>query len=206
MLRIGIFGGSFSPIHIGHISAAEHFMSRMWLDVLFVIPTGESPAKGEHDVCASAEDRLEMCRRAFSGKEGVIVSDMEIVRGGKSYTADTLRHLSGDDVRLFLLLVTDKILTLDRWRDVDEIFKLSYPVYIRRDSDASADELIVEKVTELRNRYGKNIVRIDAPVIELSSSEIRQKIARGESVSGLVPDGVFDYVRERGLYGSQNNS
>ncbi len=199
MLRVGIYGGAFAPIHIGHVEAAKSFMEQMWLDVLFVIPTGTSPHK-EMSGGASDADRLEMCRLAFEGIEGVIVSDMEIRRQGKSYTVDTLRELTADDRRLFLLCGTDMILTLDRWKDPDEIFSLSYPVYIRRESDESLDEKLIEKVTEYRNKYGKNVVRIKAPAIEVSSSLVREKIARGEDIDALVPTAVAKYIKEKGLY------
>lgn len=149
---------------------------------------------------ASDADRLEMCRLAFEGIEGVIVSDMEIRRQGKSYTVDTLRELTADDRRLFLLCGTDMILTLDKWREADEIFKLSYPVYIRRESDESLDEKLIEKVTEYRNKYGKNVVRIKAPAIEVSSSLVREKIARGEDIDALIPTAVAKYIKEKGLY------
>lgn len=199
MLRVGIYGGAFAPIHIGHVEAAKAFMEQMWLDVLFVIPTGTSPHK-EMSGGASDADRLEMCRLAFEGIEGVIVSDMEIRRQGKSYTVDTLRELTADDRRLFLLCGTDMILTLDKWREADEIFKLSYPVYIRRESDESLDEKLIEKVTEYRNKYGKNVVRIKAPAIEVSSSLVREKIARGEDIDALIPTAVAKYIKEKGLY------
>ena len=199
MLRIGIYGGAFAPIHIGHVEAAKAFMAQMWLDVLFVIPTGTSPHK-QMSAGATDADRLEMCRRAFEGVEGVIVSDLEIRRQGKSYTVDTLRELSGEDRRLFMLCGTDMILTLDTWKDPDEIFRLSYPVYIRRESDEALDDKLIEKVTGYRNKYGKNVVRINAPAIEVSSSAVREKLARGESVEGLVPSSVAEYIKEKGLY------
>ena len=199
MLRIGIYGGAFAPIHIGHVEAAKAFMAQMWLDVLFVIPTGTSPHK-QMSAGATDADRLEMCRRAFAGVEGVIVSDLEIRRQGKSYTVDTLRELSGEDRRLFMLCGTDMILTLDTWKDPDEIFRLSYPVYIRRESDEALDEKLIEKVTGYRNKYGKNVVRINAPAIEVSSSAVREKLLRGESVEGLVPPSVAEYIKEKGLY------
>ena len=199
MLRVGIYGGAFAPIHLGHIAAAKEFMSQMWLDVLFVIPTGVSPHK-EMSVGATAADRLKMCELAFEGVDGVIVSDMEIRRGGKSYTVDTLEALSDSDRRLFLLCGTDMILTLDTWHSTDRIFELSYPVYIRRENDSDLDDALVEKITHYREKYGKNVVRLKAPVIEISSSEIRKKIAAGEDISHLVPESVADYIKDKGLY------
>ena len=199
MLRVGIYGGAFAPIHIGHVAAAKAFMEQMWLDVLFVIPTGKSPHK-QMSQGASNADRLEMCRRAFEGIEGIIVSDIEIRRQGESYTVDTLRELADDDRRIFMLCGTDMILTLDTWHETEEIFRLSYPVYIRRESDESLDDKLIEKVTEYRNKYGKNVVKIKAPAIEVSSSDIRRRIAEGEDITGLVPPAVADYIREKGLY------
>ena len=199
MLRVGIYGGAFAPIHNGHVAAAKEFMKQMWLDVLFVIPTGTSPHK-QMNRGASDADRLEMCRLAFAGEEGIIVSDLEIRRMGKSYTVDTLRELSGEDRRLFLLCGTDMILTLDTWREADEIFKLCYPTYIRREEDESLDDKLIAKVTAYRNKYGKNVVRINAPAIEVSSSEVRHRIAEGQDISHLVPAGVDAYIKEKGLY------
>ncbi len=204
MLRVGIYGGAFSPIHTGHVAAAKEFMKAMWLDVLFVIPTGESPHK-VMDGEASAKERFEMCQRAFAGVEGVIVSDMELKRQGKSYTVDTLRELSGEDRRLFLLCGTDMILSLDTWRSPDEIFKLCYPVYIRREEDRSLDAELIRKISGYREKYGKNVVRIDAPAVVVSSSEIRARIKEGKEISGLVPPAVLDYIKEKGLYGYEDN-
>lgn len=199
MLRVGIYGGTFSPIHTGHVEAAKAFMSQMWLDVLFVIPTGVSPHKEMSEGVSNA-DRLRMCELAFEGVEGVIVSDMEMRREGKSYTVDTLRELTDTDRRLFLLCGTDMILTLDQWRDPDEIFRLAYPTYIRREEDAELDEKLVAKITEYRNKYGKNVVRINSPAVVVSSSEVRAKIGNGEDITGLVPPAVAEYIKEKGLY------
>ncbi len=199
MLRVGIYGGAFAPIHQGHVEAAKAFMSQMWLDVLFVIPTGESPHK-EMDRSASAADRMEMCRLAFEGIDGVIVSDIEIRRGGESYSVDTLREMADGDRRLFLLCGTDMMLTLDEWNDADEIFKLSYPVYIRRENDRSLDQKIIEKNTEYFEKYGKYVIKLDAPVIEISSSDIREMIKRGEDVARFIDPRVLKYIDEKGLY------
>lgn len=204
MLRVGIYGGAFAPIHNGHIAAAKAFMEQMWLDVLFVIPTGTSPHK-QMSGGASDSDRLEMCRLAFEGVEGIIVSDLEIKRQGKSYTVDTLRALSDDDRRLFLLCGTDMILTLGKWKDPDEIFRLSYPTYIRREDDRSLDAELVSRITEYRDKYGKNVVRINAPAIVASSSEIRDRIKAGESISHLVPAAVERYIKEKGLYKNEDD-
>ncbi len=198
-MRVGIYGGTFSPVHVGHVAAARAFMEQMWLDILYVIPAGIPPhktVKGD----ASTADRLEMCRRAFADMEGVIVSDLELRRTGKSYTVDTLRELHAPDGRLFLLLGTDMLLTLDSWREPEEIFHLAYPVYIRREADTSLDDIIIRKIADYHARFGKVVRRIQAPPIELSSSDVRAAVAAGRPLDGLVPPAVAAYIDEKGLY------
>ena len=199
MTRIGIYGGTFSPPHNGHIKAAKAFMEQMWLDFLYVIPTATPPHK-EMEVAVDAKHRLAMTRLAFSGIDGIYVSDMEIQRGGKSYTVDTLRELSGEDRRLFLLCGTDMVLTLDQWRSPDEIFKLSYPVYIRRDNDRSLDEPIVQKIAQYYKTYGKAVRRIVTEPLELSSQEVRSALSSGRDISSLVPPAVEKYIKDNHLY------
>ena len=198
-MRVGIYGGTFSPVHNGHVAAARAFMEQMWLDILYIIPTGVTPhkiMKGD----ASARDRLEMCRLAFAGMEGVIVSDLEMRREGKSYTVDTLRELYDPDGRLFLLMGTDMLLTLDKWREPEEIFRLCYPVYIRREEDGALDAAIVEKIKSYQEKYGKVVRRIVAPAIEISSTDVRAAVAEGFPIEGAVPSSVAAYIRDRGLY------
>ena len=198
-MRVGIYGGTFSPVHNGHVAAAKAFMEQMWLDILYVIPTGVTPHK-DMKGDASAKDRLEMCRLAFADMDGVIVSDLEISREGKSYTVDTLRELYDPAGRLFLLMGTDMLLTLDQWREPEEIFKLCYPVYIRREEDAALDGRIVEKITSYQEKFGKVVRRIVAPAIELSSSEVREAIAKGEAVDAMIPPVVARYIETNQLY------
>ncbi|MBQ5892698.1 MAG: nicotinate (nicotinamide) nucleotide adenylyltransferase [Clostridia bacterium] len=200
MTRIGIYGGTFSPPHNGHIAAAKAFMEQMWLDILYVIPASTPPHK-QMTCAVSPEDRLDMCRLAFSEMEGVYVSDMEIQRGGKSYTVDTLRELTGEDRRLFLLLGTDMMLSLGEWYRPDEIFRLSYPVYIRREKDAILDQRIIQTIADYNEKYGKVVRRIVTEPLVISSSEIRRRFEARESVEGLLPPSVEKYIRDKHLYG-----
>lgn len=199
MTRIGIYGGTFSPPHNGHLAAARAFMEQMWLDILYVIPAAIPPHKRMAEP-VSAADRLEMCRRAFAGMEGLYVSDMEIRRGGKSYTVDTLRELSGDDRRLFLLCGTDMVLTLDEWREPAEIFRLCYPVYIRREADPALDGLLIKKIAAYQAAYGKVVRRIVTEPLEISSSDIRERLHAGTSVRELIPPAVEQYIHDKHLY------
>ena len=198
-MRVGIYGGTFSPVHNGHVAAAKAFMEQMWLDILYIIPTGVTPHK-DMKGDATASDRLEMCRLAFGGMEGVIVSDLEMRREGKSYTVDTLRELYDPDGRLFLLMGTDMLMTLDKWREPDEIFRLCYPVYVRRETDGELDAPIVEKIKSYQEKYGKVVRRIVTPAIELSSTDVRAAVAEGFPIEGAVPPAVADYIHTHGLY------
>ena len=198
-MRVGIYGGTFSPVHNGHVAAARAFMEQMWLDILYVIPTGVTPHK-DMKGDATASDRLEMCRLAFGGMEGVIVSDLEMRREGKSYTVDTLRELYDPAGRLFLRMGTDMLMPLDKWREPDEIFRLCYPVYVRRETDGELDAPIVEKIKSYQEKYGKVVRRIVTPAIELSSTDVRAAVAEGFPIEGAVPPAVADYIHTHGLY------
>lgn len=199
MIRVGIYGGTFSPPHLGHLRAAQAFMEQMWLDYLYVIPTALPPHK-EMDGAVDPRHRLEMCRLAFSGMDGVCVSDMEIQRGGRSYTVDTLRELSGEDKRLFFLCGTDMVLTLDQWREPEEIFRLCYPVYIRRENNEEITAQIIRKIAEYNEKYGKVVRRIVTEPLELCSSDVRERLMAGQSIKELVPAAVEKYIRDNHLY------
>lgn len=201
MTRVGIYGGTFSPPHNGHIAAAKAFMEQMWLDFLFVVPAAVPPHK-EIGQVASAEHRFRMTQLAFQGIEGVYVSDLELRREGKSYTVDTLRELSGDDRRLFLLCGTDMMLALDEWYEPEELFRLCYPVYARREKDPVIDAKIIQKISFYQEKYGKIVRKIQMEPVEISSTEVRKKIAAGESVANLIPPLVEQYIFDNHLYGS----
>ncbi len=198
-IRVGIFGGTFAPVHNGHIEAAKRFMEQMRLDYLFVIPTGIPPHK-ETASDHQAMHRLRMCELAFANMDGVIVSDMEIRRGGISYTVDTVRELNAPGRRLLLLCGTDKVLNFDRWRDYREILSLCYPVYIRRENDRLLDEPIIQKLSKYYSESGKMFRKLIGDPVCLSSGEIRARIAHGEDISSLVPPLVESYIRQNGLY------
>lgn len=198
-IRIGIYGGTFAPVHKGHVAAAEAFFRQMELDLLYVIPAGIPPHK-QIDASDDPIHRLRMCELAFDGMKNVIVSDMEIRRAGKSFTVDTLRALSAEDRRLFLLMGTDMMLTLDAWREPEEIFRLCYPIYIRRENDPVLEGQIVAKNKLYLEKYGKIARRLMADVIELSSTEIRDRVKNGLEIDSLVPPAVADYIRREGLY------
>lgn len=198
-VRIGIYGGTFAPVHNGHVHAAKLFMEQMRLDYLMVIPSGIPPHK-ELDFEDHPVHRLRMCELAFANMDGVVISDAEIRRGGKSYTVDTLRELSAPDRRLLLLCGTDMVLSFDKWYAYREILELSYPVYMRREKDKLLDGIIIDKLSKYYKESGKMFRRIVGDPLEISSSDIRKKIRNGEDISELVPPLVESYIRQNGLY------
>ena len=198
-IRIGVYGGTFAPVHNGHLAAAKAFIEQMQLDILYVIPAAIPPHK-QIDASDDPAHRYRMCELAFWNEEKVLVSDMEIARGGKSFTVDTLRALAAPDRRLFLLMGTDMMLTLDTWRESEEIFKLCYPIYARRENDPILEARIVKKNNEYLAKYGKIVRRLMCDAIELSSTEIRDLVAADKPISHLVPPVVEQYIEKHGLY------
>jgi nicotinate-nucleotide adenylyltransferase len=201
-LRVGIYGGTFAPIHNGHMVAAKAFMEQMKLDYMFIIPAGIPPHK-QIDRSDDPLFRLRMCELAFEDVDVVLISDCEIKRGGRSFTYDTLKEFARPDVRLFLMCGTDMVLTFDQWYKFEEIFKLCYPVYVRRENDPIMTQRIVGKITEYYEKYGVMFRRIVTEPIELSSTQIRKRVAEGKSIEGLVPQKVEKFIRDNRLYVSE---
>ena len=202
MKRVGIYGGTFSPPHTGHIAAARAFAEQMELDELLIIPAAIPPHKQVDDP-VDPSLRLSMCELAFGDINGARVSDMEITRGGKSYTVLTLRELEAEDRELFLLCGTDMILTLDEWFAPEEIFERCTPVGIRRECDAGKSKAIEKKLRLYRERFGKEIPFIESQAVVISSSELRSRLKSGEDHGGFLSDKVYEFIKNHQLYGTK---
>ena len=198
-LRVGVYGGTFAPVHNGHVESAVAFMRQMKLDYLFIIPTYLPPHK-QIDESDDPLYRLRMCELAFEGTDGVVISDCEIARGGKSYTYDTLKELERPNTRLFLLCGTDMVLSFDKWYRFEDIIKMCYPVYVRRENDAMLGNMLVSKIQEYYQKYGVMFRRVVTDPIPISSTEVRRAVAAGEDISHLVPPAVERFIRENQLY------
>lgn len=198
-IRLGIFGGTFNPPHIGHIESAKSFINALSLDKLLIIPTFIPPHK-QSEATVTPEHRLAMCSLAFSDVPNCEVSDIEIKRGGKSYTYITLEELYREDTELFLLCGTDMILTLDSWMNPEIIFDSATICYARRECDARFDSEIDKKIALYKEKYGAEIIFVNSTVIEISSSEIREKIKSGEACNEFLPIEVNKYITDGELY------
>ena len=199
--KIGIFGGSFSPPHNGHIIAAISFYDSIGLDVLYIMPANIAPHKSEGTV--DSEKRFEMCKIAFqnlSTEKNIIVSDYEIKKGGISYTSDTLSHFASNDSELFFLCGTDMFLSLNTWHRPDIICSLATIVLMRREKDKSIINKIKYRKTYLKKKYNAKIISIHQEPIEISSTEIRYSIKNKLDCSTYVSNELMSYIIDHNLY------
>ncbi len=196
--RICIYGGTFNPPHMGHVRSAEAFVKTIVPDKLIIMPDHLPPHKS-HDGIVTAEDRAQMCRLAFSHIKNAEISEREIKRGGKSYTAVTLAELSSPTNELYFLVGTDMLLTLDRWYESKRIFELSAICYVRREADKSLEAEISKKIKEYEEKYSARVIPVPAETVEVSSTEIRSMIKQGMHTE-LIPELVMEYIQEKGLY------
>lgn len=197
--KIGIYGGTFSPPHVGHVAAAESFAKAVAFDKLIIMPDFLPPHK-RFDGNVSAEDRLNMCKLAFSHIKNVEISDLEIKRGGKSYTAVTLEELSSPDAELYFLCGTDMFLTLGEWYAPERIFRSATICYIRRESDSENTECIKKLSEEYKKEYSAKIMEIPGQIVEISSSDIRDLLKNSAHSNSFLPEKVSEYIAKSGLY------
>jgi nicotinate-nucleotide adenylyltransferase len=189
-VNIGVFGGTFDPVHWGHLIIGGYVRHALALEKIVFVPSMISPHKKEQTATA-AEDRLAMLRLAVKGEDGFEVSDMEIVRGGVSYTIDTLSqfHKVSPGCHLSLLIGADNYAEFGTWKEPERVRSLARLVVMTRPgSRADASPMTGEEV------------RVRVPEIAISSSDIRRRAKGGESIRYLVPDRVVEYIRSHDLY------
>ena len=200
-MRIGLFGGSFDPVHRGHLLLAECCWRQAHLDRVEFMPTAQQPLKPRGPV-ASEADRIAMLRLAIAERPEFELSLVEIERGGVSYTVETLRQLRSErpDAEFFFLMGADSLNDFPAWREPGEICELATPLVVRR---AGMAELNFDSLTSLVSTAKLAEIRqleVEMPATPISSSEIRRLIAEGGEWRSLVPPGVADYIEEQGLY------
>jgi nicotinate-nucleotide adenylyltransferase len=194
-MRVGVFGGSFDPVHSGHVAMAESAAMKFRLSRLIFVPARVSPHKSEPR--ADARHRVAMLALALAGRPDWSISLAELDREGPSYTVDTLRDLAARSLHdeLWLLMGTDALAGLARWKDPDEILRLArVAAFIR---DPYRDEgLVMPAVSDASGR----VEVFDAGSVRISSTELREDLARGASPAGRVPAAVAEYITKHGLY------
>lgn len=200
-MKIGILGGTFDPIHNGHIKMAEAAFNELSLDKVFIIPTNIPPHK-HYNREVSANDRINMCRLATKSYNYIEVSDLEIKREGISYTFLTLREIKDKykDSELYFIIGADMFLTIQNWKEPIEIFKLANICVFNR---AGIDKLTLEEhYNNLMLKYGDiiNILFLDIPIVDISSTDVRTMIKAGFDIGRFVPECVKGYIIENKLY------
>lgn len=196
--RVGIYGGTFNPPHIGHLNAAVCFAESLALDEVLIIPAGTPPHKNVSDN-VSTDIRFEMTRAAFEPLgEKYKVSDYEIAGNGPDYTVNTLRHFSSSGKKLFLLCGTDMFISFESWREFRKIFALAALVCMPREEDSQT--VLRKKMSEYKSKYKARCMILEGKTVELSSTELREMIRNKEDVSGLIPEAVCEIIRREGLY------
>lgn len=199
-LKIGILGGSFSPVHNGHIFLARFVRESCGLDKVIMIPTGIHPFKADMEM-PGASHRLKMLELATEGEEGLEVSDIETKSPEISYTYVTLcklREIYGKDSALYFIVGTDEILDLERWYEAEKLMKeFAFIVGIR---PGYGMETVEKKIEDLKKRFGADINVINLPAPDVSSTEIREAISEKKDLCGLVPERVNEYIKANRLY------
>ena len=198
MRKIGIFGGTFNPIHEGHIRLAAAYQKEMQFDKLLLIPTKIPPHKRVHHLASDAH-RLEMCRIAAEKYPFLEVSDIEIRRDKKSYTYDTLADLAKEypDSAFYLIMGSDMFLTFLSWYQAEKMLSMATLLTASRD-ERDTEALKTEK--EKIEAKGGNAMVLGLPVFEVSSTEIRRRIREKENLTGLLDKKVEAYIKKNGLY------
>jgi len=200
-MRLGIFGGSFDPVHYGHLLLAESCREQCSLDQVWFLPAATAPHKRQAE-SAEAKHRIEMLRLALAGSETMRVETLEIDRGGVSYTVNTLAeiHKQNPDAELFLLMGADSLHDLPHWYKPEAICRQAIPVVVGRpgqqkpDFDVLAGLVSPQRLEEIRG------CRVQSPLVDLSSSDIRQRVAEARSIRYRVSRAVEKYIETHGLY------
>ena len=197
--RIGIFGGTFDPIHNGHLAAAEECRAALALDTVLFLPAGDPPHK-QGQLISTVADRVAMIERAIAGNDRFQLSRIDVDRAGPSYTVDTLEYLRivwGDEAQFWFIVGADSLADILTWRAPDRLIQLARFVAVNRpgapDPDPSSLEADLPGATQ-------RIDVVEMPDLAISASDLRDRVRAGRPIRYQVPGVVHDYIAERGLY------
>lgn len=189
--KIGILGGTFDPPHIGHLLIAQEVLEQCKLDEIWFMPANIPPHK-KNDEVSSVTDRIEMVTKAIEGVEQFTVSTVELERNGPSYTVDTLKELKMKlpDVEFYFIIGGDMIEQLHTWERIDELFEYVTFVGLQRPGYSQS------------SKYAEKLQLLTIPQVDISSSDIRERLKEGRSIRYFVPEQVRQFIEERQLYGT----
>lgn len=200
-MRIGIFGGSFDPPHVGHLLIAQDAREALQLDLLLVVPAAMQPLK--QDGQTPAADRLAMVASCFAGLDGITVDPIEIDRGGLSFTVDTVETFRGrwPTAEFHLLIGDDVVATLPRWRQPERLLSMVQLVVLHRQTADQGESALSDiKIGSSVVQAVRNAPRLATRRVDVSSTEIRSRVHSGRSIRGFVPAAVEAYIAAAGLY------
>lgn len=198
-MKIGLIGGTFNPIHHGHLILSEYVREQCKLDKVIFIPTGLPPHKAESTV-EDPVTRFDMTRLGIELNSFFDVSDIETYREGISYTIDTIIELKElyPNEDLYFIIGADSLFQLPTWKDYDKLLKIMNIIVVNR--PGGENNLIQDKVREYADLFNSNIIEVKSPLIEISSSDIRDRVKNGKSIKYLVPQKVEEYIMQKNLY------
>lgn len=199
--RIGIYGGSFDPIHLGHLLVAETCREQLGLDEVRLIPAHVSPFKLDQ-YPSEDKQRLEMLQLAVAGQDSFVLDSREVERGGVSFTVETLREIHHEfpDAELFLLMGADSLVDFLKWKEPEEICRLAWIVVVGRGGHADISWHILKGLLEPEKFQQTQAMKVEMPLIELSSTELRERAASGRSLRFRMPRAVEQYIKTHQLY------
>ena len=191
-MKIGFLGGSFDPVHFGHLIAAQDVLEQYKLDRLLLVPAAQAPLK-PHDVASSPADRLAMLQAAVEWDRRLEISDYELRKGGISYTIDSVRHFQGEfpNDQLYWIIGGDQLPLLHQWKDIAELARLIEFIFLERPKHPTKPHPEIP---------GLRLHRCDGHLIEISSSELRRRAQRGLSLHYFCPQKVIAYIEAKQLY------
>ena len=206
-MRLGIFGGTFDPVHYGHLLLAEHCREQLALDEVWFLPAAVPPHKQQQEL-TPATHRIEMLQLATGGNDAFRVCPYEVEQGGVSYTVDTLTHLLAEDAsrEMYFLMGADSLHDLPTWRQPERICELAIPAVVTRAMPHQADggeQLDYAPLASLISAERLDTIRqsqVHMPRIDLSSTEIRRRVAAGQSIRYQTPRAVEKYIEAQRLY------
>jgi nicotinate-nucleotide adenylyltransferase len=205
-MRLGLYGGSFDPVHYGHLLLAECAREVLRLDEVWLMPAAIPPHKQNREL-AAAKHRLAMLELALAGHEQLKSSPLEIDRGGVSYTVDTLTAIGQQqpDAELFLLMGADSLHDLPTWREPARICEFATPAIVRRGGSPEPNFSVLKPIVSVDRLQIIRQAQVEMPQIELSSTDLRERTALGKSLRFRTPRAVEKYIETHGLYRAPGN-
>ena len=202
-MKIGVIGGTFDPIHNGHLIAAEYARTSLNLDKLIFIPSGIHPFKDNKSISHPSK-RLDMISLAIDSNKYFEMSSIEIDRKGTTYTIDTIMELREEykEDEIYFIIGSDILFEIDKWKSFEELIHLCKFILLYR--PGKEEDRIDKKIKELYLSYSIQLEKVKSPIIEISSTEIRARVKKEQSIKYLVPEFVEEYILEHNLYSKEN--